>query len=112
MADRNIAEIYELIESILLRLPFEDILRAKAVCKQWRSVIEDSLPLKKALFLFCDRTECVQIDQALAAEALSQARPVRAPILGQSKVDVVPLFKIGQLDHHNGRLARDKSSPT
>ncbi|KAK5126586.1 hypothetical protein LTR85_009520 [Meristemomyces frigidus] len=61
MAGRTVSATYELLESILLQLPFKDILRAKSVSKQWNAVIERSLPLKKALFLVCDPNHRVRL---------------------------------------------------
>lgn len=43
--------IFELLERILLELPMVDILLVQRVCRRWKAVIQDSLPLQRALFL-------------------------------------------------------------
>ncbi|KAK5119514.1 hypothetical protein LTR85_007614 [Meristemomyces frigidus] len=40
----------ELLEMILLRLPMKDLLFAHAVCRQWKSTIDDTARLQQALF--------------------------------------------------------------
>lgn len=41
----------ELLEKILLRLPMVDLLRSQSTCKGWKSLIQDSINIQRALFL-------------------------------------------------------------
>jgi hypothetical protein len=42
--------IYEILQYILLALPIRDLLLAQRVCRQWRSLIQESQPIQRALF--------------------------------------------------------------
>ncbi|KAK5115597.1 hypothetical protein LTR85_009768 [Meristemomyces frigidus] len=50
-AGTQVSGTFELLENILLRLRMGDILVAQAVSKQFKQVIENSLPLQRAVFL-------------------------------------------------------------
>lgn len=40
----------ELLEKILLCLPMVDLLRSQSICKGWKSLIQDSINIQRALF--------------------------------------------------------------
>lgn len=42
---------YELVENILLHLPMHNIFTCQRVSRQWRSIIERSIPLREKMFL-------------------------------------------------------------
>ncbi|KAK5132694.1 hypothetical protein LTR08_008738 [Meristemomyces frigidus] len=43
--------VMELLEPILLELSMPEMAKAQEVCKQWKSVVEGSLPIRRALYL-------------------------------------------------------------
>ncbi|KAI7266176.1 hypothetical protein KC345_g8248 [Hortaea werneckii] len=49
-ASRRALGTPELLEAILYHLPFQDLLRAQSVCKQWQTVIAHSQKLQRALY--------------------------------------------------------------
>ncbi|OTA22564.1 hypothetical protein BTJ68_14708 [Hortaea werneckii EXF-2000] len=49
-ASRRALGIPELLEAMLYHLPFQDLLRAQSVCKQWQMVIDHSKKLQRALY--------------------------------------------------------------
>ncbi|GAB1732661.1 hypothetical protein NU195Hw_Modified_424t2 [Hortaea werneckii] len=49
-ATRRALGIPELLEAILYHLPFQNLLRAQSVCKQWQTVIDHSKKLQRALY--------------------------------------------------------------
>ncbi|KAF2501434.1 hypothetical protein BU16DRAFT_534108 [Lophium mytilinum] len=50
-ATSRVLSTTELLEHILLRLPPPSLLFAQRICTTWRSLIQRSLPLQRALFL-------------------------------------------------------------
>ena len=48
---RRTFDVVELLEAILSILDMKDLLTARAVCKHWRSNIDGSVTLRRALFL-------------------------------------------------------------
>lgn len=50
-AIEKVLETNELLENILVRLPFKKLLLAQRVCKQWNAPIKGSLRLQRALFM-------------------------------------------------------------
>jgi len=91
MASRKVFETYELLGTILLRLPMLNVLKAKVVSRQWKAVIEDSSPLKQALFLACGSTEYLTFERGVALKELN----VPYPFLNNR--DCHPPFRYEQL---------------
>lgn len=91
MAGRTVSETYELLEHILLHLPMKDILRARAVSREWQALMVRSLPLKRALFFDCDTNDRVReglgsaIDNTLASHGPRLKKPFK---------EIVPLFRV------------------
>jgi len=50
IAGQHLVAVFELFEYILLRVPFEDILRSQRVSRQFPSVIDGSSELQRAVF--------------------------------------------------------------
>jgi hypothetical protein len=61
-------DIPELHEAILVQLPFFDLLRLRLVSKQWKAVIESSLPLRRKLFLTALPGGAFQLKKAKSTE--------------------------------------------
>lgn len=40
----------ELLEKILLYIPMVDLLRSQSICKDWKSLVQDSINIQRALF--------------------------------------------------------------
>ncbi|KAK5744949.1 hypothetical protein LTR17_001700 [Elasticomyces elasticus] len=49
MAVHEVLDLPELLESILLNLPIQDLLFSQKVCRRWKAAV-DSSPIQKALF--------------------------------------------------------------
>lgn len=47
----KVFDVNELLEAVLLNLPFQDMFKAKAVCKSWKALIDSSPELRRAMFL-------------------------------------------------------------
>ncbi|GKZ37432.1 hypothetical protein AbraIFM66950_008982 [Aspergillus brasiliensis] len=43
--------IFEIVEMILVRLSFVDLLRVERVCRSWRMIMHESIAIRRALFL-------------------------------------------------------------
>lgn len=50
MASLNVFDTNELLEAILVCLPFEDIIITRGVSKSWNAMFDSSLQLKRATF--------------------------------------------------------------
>lgn len=55
-----VATTYELVEHILLHLPLRQLLLAQKIGKFFRGVINDSVKIKRALFLDSDNAHTVE----------------------------------------------------
>ena len=97
-AARTVSNTYELLESILLLLPFHNILDAKAVCKQWQAVTADSSFLQQAIFRHPGRDTPLQLEQnMLAKEEHLKARDAfwyTYPPVQLASFQLNPLFKV------------------
>ncbi|KAF2495010.1 hypothetical protein BU16DRAFT_540238 [Lophium mytilinum] len=49
-ASERVGHIVELVENIFQYLPFSEVISASRVCKQWRDIIDGSLPIQQKLF--------------------------------------------------------------
>ncbi|KAK3054118.1 hypothetical protein LTR09_004896 [Extremus antarcticus] len=47
-AAQTVFDVYELLENIIIQVPQRDIRKARNVCREWRMLIDRSIPIKKA----------------------------------------------------------------
>ncbi|KAK3647693.1 hypothetical protein LTR56_007922 [Elasticomyces elasticus] len=79
---------FELLEGILIQLDFNDLLAARSVSSEWRSITERSLHLRKLLFLATVDSSPLDID--IARSKLAGTR-TQITLTGQP-LEVLPLF--------------------
>jgi hypothetical protein len=60
MATRQVLEVTELLELILLKLPSRDALLAQCVCRYWKEVIKTSPALQEKLWLKSDTSNLLK----------------------------------------------------
>lgn len=95
MAAAAVFNTAELLEGILLQLPFADILKAKRVTKAWKQLIVDSVLLCRATFLAPDGQPILVdvADTGKHATHLSDATIfVGYPFLVQKRFRVLPFL--------------------
>ena len=98
-AKERVFGVTELLETIILNLSMTEMARAQQVCRQWKSVIEYSRPIRQALFLEPGRatdTKCKimnfgEIDELAVHPAL---RLGAVDILGANAAKFDPLSRI------------------
>ena len=106
---KDVLDVNELLEQILLRLPMKDILRARAVCRHWKSMIKSSLPLKRATFCASDSAEGLLVDKAFATPYW--AHLITIPPLHADRIRVNPIFTRVPYMEYPHRYYRDDVDP-
>lgn len=86
----------ELLETILLHLPMNDIISANTVSKQWRASITGSVSLQRALFLVAVPGQYLTLDLHAATEATNiywDDISDDLPLLENNTFSINPVFK-------------------
>ncbi|KAK5724086.1 hypothetical protein LTR17_013658 [Elasticomyces elasticus] len=81
--------VVELLENILINLNFHDLLAARAASQQWRSVVSQSIALRKILFLAPISDTVIEVDKAIS-RLINKNHPVT---LTAQPSDTHPLFR-------------------
>lgn len=84
--------INELLESTLLESSFRDLYKLKSVAGNWKNLIENSIRLRRAMFLSPDG-DPILLDRGATLEALSLRSHWWAPVLKAHPIHVSPLFR-------------------
>lgn len=86
----------ELLEAILLRLPFKEILKSQLVAKRWKETIQISISLQKAMHIAADG-DVVRPSFPYHCGDPRLYNPFREyPFLETSSFEVLPLFELDQ----------------
>ncbi|KAK5727706.1 hypothetical protein LTR17_012564 [Elasticomyces elasticus] len=85
---------FELLEGILVQLGFNDLLAARCVSSEWRSVMEQSLQIKEMMFCAALRGQLLDLDTAETdkEETDEEERKPLHLIREEAAVVVLPLF--------------------
>lgn len=75
MAGIALSQTNELVEQVLLHLPMEEILLARAVSRHWKTLIENSLPLKRATFIAAAGDRFLTLDRVFEPWPWPDRRP-------------------------------------
>lgn len=88
MAADRVFDTTELLESILMELPFRNIVfTATLVSRQWKAVVDNSISLQRATFRAPDG------DPTLLVSAVQGDKIPLRPLLKMSSVKVQPLWE-------------------
>lgn len=89
MATAKVFGTCDLLESTLLQLEFKDIITLGGVSKEWKANVEDSLAVKKKLFLAPDSEERLVFDRSAEPELLGV---LLASSSSSTRFDILPAF--------------------
>ncbi|KAK3627985.1 hypothetical protein LTR56_007920 [Elasticomyces elasticus] len=96
---------FELLEAFLAGLEFNDLLAACAVSKKWQSVIEQSLPLRRILYVTSASNTPLEVDVA----RMTLSTEPCAPLFTQAVISTNPFWRTPDYDKwpHFGEETRE-----
>lgn len=93
MAGIALSETNELLEQILLHLPMKEIILARAVSRQWKALIQTSLPLKRATWRGTAAEDHLTIDRFYNPQHYRNGGGCTPPLLiAESGFIINPMF--------------------